>query len=104
MSDRLTQESAELEPAALTGRDQPIAENPDSPPKRARQAAGLRRSPGDPATDPARDYVTLCVSTYPADLVAWDAEVERRKAAGERKASRSSVIREAMAELIARGR
>jgi hypothetical protein len=48
--------------------------------------------------------VTLCVSTYPADLAAWDELVAQRRAAGDRRASRSSVIREAMALLIARGR
>lgn len=63
-----------------------------------------RRSPGDPQTDPKRDYVVLAISTYPDDLKAWDALVEARKAAGHRRASRSSVIREAMSALIARGR
>ena len=84
-----------------------VAAFAESDPLAGRAAAKTRparRSPGDPATDPARDYVTLCISTYPNDLVAWDAEVERRKAAGDRRASRSSVIREAMAEMIARGR
>lgn len=97
-----------LAPVDLTGQDTGLGSEQNSRasqgPKRARQADGHRRSPGDPATDPARDYVTLCISTYPNDLARWDAEVERRKAAGDRRACRSSVIREAMAAMIAGGR
>lgn len=51
----------------------------------------------------ARDYLaakgvhTLCVSTYTEDLAALDAKVAELKAAGHRRASRSSLIRAAVA-------
>lgn len=51
----------------------------------------------------ARDYLatrgvhTLCISTYDADLAALDAKVAELRAAGHRRASRSSLIRAAVA-------
>lgn len=42
------------------------------------------------------DYVTFCVSTYPADLKALDAKVDAARAAGWPKASRSSLLRAAV--------
>ena len=49
-----------------------------------------------------RDYLaakgihTLCVSTYTDDLAALDAKVKQLRAAGFRRASRSSLIRAAV--------
>lgn len=53
------------------------------------------RYPGNPDTT-AVDYITLCISTYRDDLARLDAEVRRRRAQGDRKASRSAVIRDAV--------
>ncbi len=44
----------------------------------------------------ARDFVTLCISTYPRELNALDAKVAEAKRAGWSKASRSSLIRAAV--------
>ena len=52
-----------------------------------------RRYPGSPDIADT-DYIVFGVSTYKTDLAALDRIVAERKAAGERKASRSSVIRE----------
>lgn len=57
------------------------------------------RYPGSPDTT-AVDYITLSISTYPADLAIVDGIVAARKAAGDRKASRSAVIREAVRRMV----
>lgn len=46
-----------------------------------------------------RDYVTICISTYPGDLLHLDRAVARLQAAGVRRASRSRLIRAAIMEL-----
>ena len=48
------------------------------------------------------DYVTLCISTYPSDLAQLDAKVAELRDAGWPRASRSSVIRAAVAALDTR--
>lgn len=58
-----------------------------------------RRFPGSPDTT-AVDYVVVCISTYRDDLRALDAEVDRRRAGGDPRASRSAVIREAVRRLL----
>lgn len=44
----------------------------------------------------AGPYVTFCASTYPSDLAAMDAVVDRARVAGVRRANRSWLIREAV--------
>ncbi len=46
-----------------------------------------------------KDYVTVCISTYPNDLAELDAKVEAIKAAGYQKANRSWLIRQAIRNL-----
>jgi hypothetical protein len=46
-----------------------------------------------------RDYVVICVSTYPRELAKLDAMVDELKRGGNRKASRSSLIRLAIDKL-----
>ena len=47
----------------------------------------------------ARPYRVISISTYPEDLAALDAKVAAAKRAGWPKASRSSVLRAAVAAL-----
>ncbi len=45
----------------------------------------------------AKGVRVVCVSTYDADLAALDAKVREARAAGHRRATRSSLIRAAVA-------
>lgn len=51
---------------------------------------------GEPAAESPRDYAVVCISTYNGDLAALDATVAELKRRGYRRASRSSVIRDAL--------
>lgn len=42
-------------------------------------------------------YTIICISVYHSDLAAIDAIVEARKAAGDRRCSRSALVREWLA-------
>ena len=63
-----------------------------------------RRTPAE-----ARAYLTekgvrvVCISTYDADLAALDAKVAELRAAGHRRATRSSLIRAAVAAFDVNG-
>lgn len=48
-----------------------------------------------------KDYVTICVSTYPRELAKLDALVDEFKRSGDRKMSRSALIRLAIDKLAA---
>ncbi len=45
----------------------------------------------------AKGVRVVCISTYDADLAALDAKVREARAAGHRRATRSSLIRAAVA-------
>ena len=63
-----------------------------------------RRTPAE-----ARAYLVakgvrvVCISTYDADLAALDAKVAELRAAGHRRATRSSLIRAAVAAFDVNG-
>lgn len=46
------------------------------------------------------DYLVVSISLYPAELRAIDAEVQRRRTAGERRVNRSRLIAAAVKEMI----
>ncbi len=97
--------TAVLTPGAITQR----VERVGRPTREARElllaaddVAVQQRRPEDlpPAPRPhAREYTVICISTYWADLAALDAAVARLKAAGVRRATRSWLIRVAIARL-----
>lgn len=46
------------------------------------------------------DYLVVSISLYPDELRAIDAEVQRRRAGGERRVNRSRLIAQAVKEMI----
>lgn len=74
------------------------ARSAPQPPAPPAAPAGRQRLPRAPRA-PARPYVVVAISAYLDDLAAIDAEIVRRKAAGDRRASRSGLIREALSKL-----
>ena len=51
----------------------------------------------------AKGVRVVCISTYDADLAALDAKVAELRAAGHRRATRSSLIRAAVAAFDVNG-
>ncbi len=97
--------TAVLTPGAITERVERVGP-PSLEARELLQAADdiavLQRRPEDLPSAPRQHthkYTVICVSTYWTDLAALDAAVERLKAAGLRRASRSWLIRVAIARL-----
>lgn len=56
-------------------------------------------APDEPTKGAAPSYKAVCISMYVGDLATLDARVARLKARGVRGASRSALIRYALAQL-----